>query len=150
MPNICVKVGSSATAFSLGSKATEKDADFVSAIFNYVVKCCQTLESQLDAVTGLSGSGPAYVFMMIEAMADGGVKMGLTRKQAQQLAAHTVYGAAKMVLKTNEHPASMKDAVTSPGGTTASGIHKLEELGFRNALMSAVEAGSLKSKSLSD
>ena len=106
---------------------------------------CQVQESQLDAVTGVSGSGPAYVYLMIEAMADGGVKMGLSRDVALQLAAQTVFGSAKMVLETGQHPGELKDAVTSPGGTTIDAVHKLEELGFRNCAISAVVAAAEKS-----
>ena len=102
----------------------------------------------MDAVTGLSGSGPAYVFLAIEALADGGVKMGLPRPVAALLAAQTVLGAAKMVLETGDHPARLKDRVASPGGTTIAGIHKLEEGRLRATLMDAVEAATKRSQEL--
>ena len=105
-------------------------------------------ESLQDAVTGVSGSGPAYVFMFIEALADGAVKQGIPRDIALSLATQTVLGAAKMVKETGEHPGVLKDKVASPGGTTIEAIHKLEELGFRNCVISAVEAATLKGKQL--
>lgn len=105
-------------------------------------------EQLIDVVTGLSGSGPAYVFMLIEAMADGGVKAGLSRQVALQLAAQTVLGAATMVLKTGKHPGQLKDAVASPGGTTIAGIKELEKNAFRYAIMSAVEAAANRATEL--
>ena len=102
----------------------------------------------MDALTGLSGSGPAYVYLAVEALADGGVREGLSRKDALLLAAQTVMGAAKMVLETGEHPGALKDKVTSPGGTTIEGVRVLEESGFRSALMNAVIAASSKSQEL--
>jgi pyrroline-5-carboxylate reductase len=105
-------------------------------------------ERALDAVTGLSGSGPAYVYVMIEALADGGVKMGLPRETAQLLAAQTVAGAARMVLESREHPGALKDRVASPGGTTIAGLYELERGCLRSTLMSAVEAATKRSAEL--
>ena len=150
MPNTPCLVGTSATAFAIGRHATETDAKLVSNIFNAVGKVFQLDEKYLDAVTGLSGSGPAYVYMFIEALSDGGVKMGLPRDVATALAAQTVLGAAMMVLETGQHPAQLKDAVTSPGGTTIEGISKLEDGGLRSVIINAVEAATLKSKKLGE
>jgi pyrroline-5-carboxylate reductase len=107
-------------------------------------------EELMDAVTGMSGSGPAFVFVMIEAMADGGVAAGLPRAIAQQLAAQTVMGAAKMVLETGDHPVALKDAVASPGGTTIAGLSELEKGGFRAAVVSAVKAAAKRARELSE
>lgn len=150
MPNTPCLVGASATAFAMGKYATGPDGQSVSALFNAVGKVFRLEEKYLDAVTGLSGSGPAYVYMFIESMSDGGVKMGLPREVATVLAAQTVFGAAKMALETGQHPAQLKDAVTSPGGTTIEGISTLEEDAFRSAVIKAVEAASLKSKKLGE
>jgi pyrroline-5-carboxylate reductase len=107
-------------------------------------------EKHLDAVTGLSGSGPAYLFIIIESLADGGVKMGLSREIALKLAAQTVYGSAKLVLETNKHPGELKDMVASPGGTTITAIHEIESAKLRATLIRAVEAATLKSKSMNE
>ena len=105
-------------------------------------------ESQLDAVTGLSGSGPAYIFLILEALADAGVKVGLSRRNAQRLAAQTVMGSAKLLLETDEHPGRLKDMVTSPGGTAIAGLHTLEEGGLRTTLINAVETATKRAREL--
>ncbi|CAI5973549.1 unnamed protein product [Closterium sp. NIES-65] len=149
MPNTPCLVGQTAAAMSLGGKATAEDAALVQRMFEAVGKIQQVEEKLLDAVTGLSGSGPAYVFMAIEALADGGVAAGLPRDVALSLAAQTVYGSAKMVLETGKHPGQLKDSVASPGGTTIAGIYALEKGGFRATLMNAVVAATERSKELS-
>eukprot|EP00741_Cyanophora_paradoxa_P023168 tig00021571_g22378.t1 len=148
MPNTPCLVGECAAAFSLGSEATSHDKETVGVMFGTLGTAICVKEKLLDAVTGLSGSGPAYVFLMIEAMADGGVRAGLSRDVALKLAAQTVLGAAKMVLETGKHPGLLKDAVASPGGTTIAGIHELEKAGFRASLMNAVLAASQRSAEL--
>ena len=127
MPNTPCLVGQAACGFALGSLATEEDRVLVQTILGAVGIALEVNESLLDAVTGLSGSGPAYVFMFIEALSDGGVRAGLPRNVATQLAAQTVKGAAEMVLSTGKHPGLLKDAVTSPGGTTIAGVEALEQ-----------------------
>jgi len=148
MPNTPCLVGESATGFCLGTGATQADADATRALFGAVGRVFELPEGQLDAVTGLSGSGPAYVFQIIEAMADGGVLAGLPRDIAQSLAAQTVLGAAKMVLETGRHPGQLKDDVASPGGTTIAGLLAMEQGGVRAALMNAVMAAARRSKEL--
>jgi pyrroline-5-carboxylate reductase len=148
MPNTPCLVGESATGFCLGSGATQADADATRTLFGAVGRVFELPEGQLDAVTGLSGSGPAYVFQIIEAMADGGVLAGLPRDIAQSLAAQTVLGAAKMVLETGRHPGQLKDDVASPGGTTIAGLLAMEQGGVRAALMNAVMAAARRSKEL--
>ena len=148
MPNTPALVGASATAFALGKAATADDARVVNQLFSSVGVAYQVKESLLDAVTGLSGSGPAYVYLMIEALSDGGVAAGLPRDIATSLAAQTLLGAAKMVLETGLHPGALKDMVTSPGGTTIEGLHELEKGQLRGTLMSAVRAASDKAKRL--
>lgn len=148
MPNTPALVGASASGFSLGTAATQEDATLVRTLLSSVGTVFQVEERLLDAVTGLSGSGPAFVYLMIEAMSDGGVAAGLPRDVSTQLAAQTVLGGAKMVLETGSHPGALKDMVTSPGGTTIEGIHELEKGGMRNALISAVRAAAKKSKKL--
>ncbi len=148
MPNTPAIVGASATAYALGNTASKLDGELAAKLFSSVGSAYSVKESLLDAVTGLSGSGPAYVYMMIEALSDGGVAAGLPRDIATQLAAQTVYGSAKMVLETGMHPGALKDMVTSPGGTTIEGLHELEKGGIRAALINAVRAASDKSRKL--
>jgi pyrroline-5-carboxylate reductase len=148
MPNTPALVGASASGFALGDAARPDDAHLVARLFSAVGVALQVKESLLDAVTGLSGSGPAYVYIMIEALSDGGVAAGLPRDVATRLAAQTLFGAAKMALETNLHPGVLKDMVTSPGGTTIEGVHELEKAGLRAALMNAVRAATEKSKKL--
>jgi pyrroline-5-carboxylate reductase len=148
MPNTPALVGASASAFAIGSRATGDDAALAMKLFSSVGVAMQVKESLLDAVTGLSGSGPAYVFTVIEALSDGGVASGLPREAATRLAAQTVFGAAKMMLETGQHPGALRDAVTSPGGTTIEGLHELERAGVRSAFISAVRAAAEKSRRL--
>jgi pyrroline-5-carboxylate reductase len=148
MPNTPAMVGCSASAYALGHAATKADGDLAQTLFSAVGMGFQVKEPLLDAVTGLSGSGPAYVYMIIEALSDGGVAAGLPRDIATKLAAQTVLGGARMVLDTGLHPGALKDMVTSPGGTTIEGVHELEKGGLRAALMSAVRAASEKSRKL--
>jgi pyrroline-5-carboxylate reductase len=148
MPNTPALVGSSACGFALGKSATRADGELAQRLFSSVGVAFQLKESLLDAVTGLSGSGPAYVYQFIEALSDGGVAAGLPRDVATKLAAQTVLGAAKMVLETGQHPGALKDQVTSPGGTTIEGLHELEKGKLRGTVMSAVRAATEKSKKL--
>jgi pyrroline-5-carboxylate reductase len=149
MPNTPALVGEGAAAYCLGEGATEEDGALVADMLAAVGVAEWVDEEQMDAVTGLSGSGPAYVYMSIEALSDGGVKMGLPRDVATRLAAQTVLGAARMVLETGEHPGRLKDQVTTPGGTTIEAVHALESAGLRRAFMDAVEAATLKARGLS-
>lgn len=148
MPNTPAVVGAGATAIALGRHATDADAVVVKAIFEAVGFVTQVDESLLDAVTGLSGSGPAYVFMIIEALADAGVKVGLPRYKALALAAQTVLGSAKLLLETGQHPGVLKDQVTSPGGTAIAGLHTLEAGGLRTTLINAVVTATERSREL--
>ncbi|MCX9085059.1 MAG: pyrroline-5-carboxylate reductase [Candidatus Methanoperedens sp.] len=148
MPNIAATVEEAACAISPGSSVSKEDLDIAVNIFNAIGKAVQLQESLMDAVTGLSGSGPAYIFMIIEAMADGGVHEGLDRNTARLLAAQTVLGAAKMVLDGPTHTGELKDMVTSPGGTTIRGLRVMEEQGVRIAMMNAVIAACERSKEL--
>jgi len=145
MPNTPALIQKGAAAYALGKGTTEADAILVEKIFSAVGKVFRVKEELLDAVTGLSGSGPAYVYIVIEALADAGVLMGLPRDLSLQLAAQTVSGAAEMVLQTGLHPAQLKDQVTSPGGTTIAGIEALEKAGLRSVLLSAVRAATERS-----
>jgi pyrroline-5-carboxylate reductase len=148
MPNTPALVGAGAAGYALGSHANGEDGDLAQKLLGSVGVAFAVKESLLDAVTGLSGSGPAYVFQIIEALSDGGVAAGLPRSIATQLAAQTLLGAAKMVLETGMHPGALKDMVTSPGGTTIEGLHEMEKGKVRGALMNAVRAATEKSKKL--
>lgn len=148
MPNTPALVLAGAAGIAAGSKATEDDIKLAQQIFGAVGRSVVVEEKLMDAVTGLSGSGPAYVFMIIDALSDAGVKAGLPRPLALELAAQTVYGSAKMVLETKEHPGKLRDMVTSPGGTTIEGLHALEKGKLRATLMNAVEAATARSKEL--
>jgi pyrroline-5-carboxylate reductase len=148
MPNTPALVGAGATAISGGDHATEDDLRQAKGLFDAVGKTAIVDEQLLDAVTGLSGSGPAYVFLVIEALSDAGVKMGLDRRTALDLSAQTVLGSAHLLLETGEHPGRLKDQVTSPGGTAIAGLHTLEAGGLRTTLMNAVEAATRRSHEL--
>jgi pyrroline-5-carboxylate reductase len=148
MPNTPALIGAGAAGFCLGPAASATDEAVVRACLEAVGRAFRVPESLLDAVTGLSGSGPAFVYLMFEALSDGGVRVGLPRDVATALAAQTVLGAARMVLETGEHPGVLKDQVTSPGGTTIAGLHALERSGVRAGLMNAVEAATLRSAEL--
>jgi pyrroline-5-carboxylate reductase len=148
MPNTPCLVGASASGYSLCEGATAEDVALVDRLLNAVGKAFRLPEHLLDAVTGLSGSGPAFVYLVVEALSDGGVRCGLPRDVATTLAAQTVLGAAKMVLETATHPAVLKDMVASPAGTTIAGLHMLERAGVRGALMDAVEAATRRATEL--
>jgi pyrroline-5-carboxylate reductase len=150
MPNTPALVGAGATAFALGKAATHEDSQLASALFSSAGVAFEVEERMLDAVTGLSGSGPAYACLVIEALSDGGVAAGLPREIAVKLAAQTLLGSAKMVLETGLHPGELKDMVASPGGTTIEGLHELEKAGLRGGLISAVRAAAVKSRRLGE
>ncbi|MDP3275401.1 MAG: pyrroline-5-carboxylate reductase [Deltaproteobacteria bacterium] len=150
MPNTAAMVGQSATAISAGTHATDEDMDIAKAVFLLVGRVVTVDEVHLDAVTGLSGSGPAYIFLIMEALSDAGVKVGLSRDVALELAAQTLFGSAHMLLETGEHPGKLKDQVTSPGGTAIAGLHTLEAGGLRTTLINAVEAATRRAKELGD
>lgn len=149
MPNTPALVLEGASALCSGKNATTEDLALAVEMFGMVGKTATVTEGLMDAVTGLSGSGPAYVFSFIESLADAGVKNGLPRDTALKLASQTVFGAAKLLLETGEHPAVLRDKVTSPGGTTIAGLHAMEERGFRSAVMAAVDKATARSKELS-
>lgn len=148
MPNTPALVGEGAAGFACGPGATAADAAIARDLLSAVGSAHELPENLLDAVTGLSGSGPAYAFVIIEALADGGVKAGLPRAVAMELAARTLRGAATMVLETGLHPGQLKDQVASPGGTTIAGLAELERHGLRAALIDAVEAATLRAREL--
>lgn len=148
MPNVAALIHAAVTALSRGPHATADDLLLAEEIFKSVGETVVVDEKLMDAVTGLSGSGPGYIFYAIYALADGGVKVGLPRETALKLAAHTVYGAAKMLIETGDHPMKLRDLVTSPGGTTIAGLHALERDGFAAALMNAVETSTCRAKEL--
>jgi pyrroline-5-carboxylate reductase len=148
MPNTASQVREGVTALAYEERLCEADIAASRALFESIGQVVRVDERWLDAVTGLSGSGPAYVYVMIEALADGGVKMGLPRETAQLLAAQTVSGAARLALSAREHPAALKDRVASAGGTSIAGLYELERGGLRAALISAVEAAAQRSYEL--
>lgn len=142
MPNTAVTVGEGATVYCLGDGAEQSDSLIVQKLFSSVGYCTRVTESQIDAVTGVSGSGPAYMYLILEAMADEGVRQGLDRQTSYHLAAQTMVGAGRMVINTGSHPGVLKDEVTSPGGSTAAAIRALEMGGLRGTVMSAVSAAA--------
>ncbi len=150
MPNICVSVREGVSAVAGGPHAQKEDLTMAKTIFDSVGKTVFVEEDLLDAVTGLSGSGPAYIFLIIDALADAGVKVGLSRSDALLLASQTVLGSAKMMIETGEHPGRLKDMVTSPGGTSIAGLHTLEQGGVRTTLINAVEVATQRSKALGE
>nr|UWU45216.1 pyrroline-5-carboxylate reductase [Vitis yeshanensis] len=150
MPNTPAAVGKAASVMSLGKSATEEDGGLIANLFGAIGKIWRADEKYFDAVTGLSGSGPAYIYIAIEALADGGVAAGLPRELAWNLASQTVLGAADMAISTGKHPGQLKDDVASPGGTTIAGIYELEKGGFRGVLMNAVVAAAKRSLDLSE
>ena len=149
MPNTPALVGKGAAAYAIGARATAADAEWTQRLLSGVGIAVSVGEGLLDVVTGLSGSGPAYVFLVIEALADGAVKNGLPRAEALQLAAQTVFGAAALMLESGQHPALLKEMVTSPGGTTIAGLAVLEREAVRGALIDAVSAATERSRALS-
>ena len=150
MPNICVSVREGVSAIAGGRHALKEDLMMAKTIFDSVGKSLFIEEYLLDAVTGLSGSGPAYIFLIIDALADAGVKVGLSRDDALIMASQTVLGAARMLIETGEHPGKLKDLVTSPGGTAIAGLHTLEAGGLRTTLINAVEVATERSKALGE
>jgi pyrroline-5-carboxylate reductase len=150
MPNTPCLVGKGATAIAGGEHATPEDLALAKKLFESVGYTTVLDEYLLDAVTGLSGSGPAYIFLIIEALSDAGVKVGLSRHTALQLAAQTVLGSAQLLLETGQHPGQLKDQVTSPGGTAIAGLHTLEAGGLRTTLIDAVEAATRRARQLGD
>ncbi len=150
MTNTPALVKAAATAIAVNNNITKSELAYVKKLFDTLGLVVELEERHLDAVTGLSGSGPAYLFIIMESLADGGVKMGLSREVALKLAAQTVLGAARLVLETGKHPGELKDMVASPGGTTITAIHEIESAKLRATLIRAVEAATLKSKSMNE
>lgn len=148
MPNTPALISEGAAALCGGSRASETDLETAGSIFAAVGKSVILKEAEMDAVTGLSGSGPAYVFSFIEALIDGGVKVGLNRDVAEVLVLQTVLGSVKLAIETGRHPADLRAMVTSPGGTTIAGLHEMEKAGFQGILMDAVEAATRRSREL--
>lgn len=148
MPQTLVRIKDAACALCAGRAASAEQVAQVRSLFDLVGTTVEVAESLMDAVTGLSGSGPAWAYTVVEALTDGGVRAGLPRETALTLAAQTLLGAARLVLESGEHPAVLRDQVTSPGGTTAAGLHKLEEKGLRDSLISAVLAAAERSAEL--
>lgn len=148
MPNTPCRIREGAIGFARGTAATDEHAAAAKRLFDSLGLSLEVPEKLLDAVTGLSGSGPAYVFVMIDALSDAGVRVGLPREASTKLAAQTVLGAARMVIEEGEHPAKLRDQVTSPGGTTITGLDVLESRGFRSALIEAVKAATRRSEEL--
>jgi len=151
MPNVAVAVNEGASAIAAGEHTHKEDIQLAMSIFNSVGKCIFLEENNLmDAITGLSGSGPAYIFMIVDALADAGVKKGLSRQDSLSLSSQTVLGAAKLLIETKIHPGQLKDTVTSPGGTAIAGLHTLEKGGLRTTMINAVEAATLRSVELGE
>jgi pyrroline-5-carboxylate reductase len=150
MPNIAASVKEGAAAIAPGKHALKDDLKLSKAIFDSVGQSVIIEGNLMDAITGLSGSGPAYIFLIVDALADAGVKMGLSREDALFLSSQTVLGAAKLLMETHEHPGKLKDKVTSPGGTAIAGLHTLEEGGLRTTLINAVEAATKRAKELGE
>ncbi len=148
MPNIPVMVAAGATILTAMPDLPEVDRQLAQALFEKIGRVYWMEEEQLDAVTGLSGSGPAYIFLIVEALADAGVKIGLSREAALSLSVQTMFGSAKMLIETNEHPGRLKDMVTSPGGTSIAGLHALENGHLRTTISDAVEAATKRSREL--
>lgn len=150
MPNVASAVMESATGITSGDHVVNGDLELARAIFDSIGKTVVVDEYLMDAVTGLSGSGPAYIFLIVDAMADAGVKVGLSREDALCLSAQTLLGAAKLLMETGEHPGKLKDSVTSPGGTAIAGLHTLEEGGLRTTLINAVESATARARELGE
>ena len=150
MPNIAVSVKRGAAGIAAGEHVLKNDVKIAKAIFDSVGESIIVEEDLMDAITGLSGSGPAYIFLIVDALADAGVKMGLSREDALLLSTQTVLGAASLLMETNEHPGKLKDRVTSPGGTAIAGLHTLEQGGLRTTLINAVEAATGRAKELGE